>query len=194
MTENLLPRKFAEIKERRDALSPILEFVVFGESRETNGNVGFDGRHSMWQCAVPGLCCVQQLLFRKSLRLPSNAGATIKRTRDCQLTFERLGTRLSNSIINRSPRPLADCQVPERMTFDEAGKLIKKGDMIRLRKELPDRLNPSLCNWYSWTVPNLFGDSKRTANCVFQSFMACSEGSFLRSLGLRACPLRGRRP
>ena len=38
------------------------------------------------------------------------------------------------------------------MTFDEASKLIKKGDIIRLRKELQDGLSPKLANRYSWTL------------------------------------------
>jgi ankyrin repeat protein len=38
------------------------------------------------------------------------------------------------------------------MTFDEASKLIKKGDIIRLRKELQDGINPNLANQYSWTL------------------------------------------
>jgi ankyrin repeat protein len=38
------------------------------------------------------------------------------------------------------------------MTFDEASKLIKKGDIIRLRKELGDRLSPNMTNQYSWTL------------------------------------------
>ncbi|MGC2286029.1 MAG: ankyrin repeat domain-containing protein [Candidatus Acidiferrum sp.] len=38
------------------------------------------------------------------------------------------------------------------MTFDEASKLIKKGDIIRLRKELQDGLSPNMENQYSWTL------------------------------------------
>jgi len=38
------------------------------------------------------------------------------------------------------------------MTFDEASKLIKKGDIISLRKELQAGLSPNLCNQYSWTL------------------------------------------
>jgi ankyrin repeat protein len=38
------------------------------------------------------------------------------------------------------------------MTFAEAKKLIKKGDVIRLRKELRDGLNPNMANQYSWTL------------------------------------------
>src|SRR5580700_10727660 len=38
------------------------------------------------------------------------------------------------------------------MTFDEASKLVKKGDIIRLRKELQDGLNPNMVNQYSWTL------------------------------------------
>jgi ankyrin repeat protein len=38
------------------------------------------------------------------------------------------------------------------MTFDEASKLIKKGDIIRLRKELHDGLSPDTANQYSWTL------------------------------------------
>jgi len=38
------------------------------------------------------------------------------------------------------------------MTFDEVSKLIKKGDIISLRKELHGGLSPNLCNQYSWTL------------------------------------------
>ena len=38
------------------------------------------------------------------------------------------------------------------MTFGEARKLIKKGDIIRLRKELQDGLSPNMVNQYSWTL------------------------------------------
>jgi ankyrin repeat protein len=40
----------------------------------------------------------------------------------------------------------------KRMTFDETRKLIKKGDIIRLRKELQDGLSPNRGNQYSWTL------------------------------------------
>jgi ankyrin repeat protein len=38
------------------------------------------------------------------------------------------------------------------MTFDEASKLIKKGDIIGLRKELKDGLRSNMANQYSWTL------------------------------------------
>jgi ankyrin repeat protein len=38
------------------------------------------------------------------------------------------------------------------MTFHEVSKLIKKGDIIRLRKELKDGLSPNMANQYSWTL------------------------------------------
>jgi len=38
------------------------------------------------------------------------------------------------------------------MTFEEASKLIKKGDIIRLRRELQQGLSPNLANQYSWTL------------------------------------------
>jgi ankyrin repeat protein len=38
------------------------------------------------------------------------------------------------------------------MTFNEASKLIKKGDVISLRKELQAGLSANLCNQYSWTL------------------------------------------
>ena len=38
------------------------------------------------------------------------------------------------------------------MTFDQACKLIRKGDVIGLRKELQDGLNPNLSGKYSWTL------------------------------------------
>jgi len=38
------------------------------------------------------------------------------------------------------------------MTFDEASKLIKNGDIIHLRKELQYGLSPNMANQYSWTL------------------------------------------
>ena len=38
------------------------------------------------------------------------------------------------------------------MTFDEAIKIIKRGDIVHLRKELEEGLSPSLCNQHSWTL------------------------------------------
>jgi len=38
------------------------------------------------------------------------------------------------------------------MTFDEASKLIKKGKIIALRKELQSGLSPNFANEYSWTL------------------------------------------
>jgi ankyrin repeat protein len=38
------------------------------------------------------------------------------------------------------------------MNFDEISKLIKKGDIINLRKDLQDGLSPNLSNQYSWTL------------------------------------------
>jgi uncharacterized protein len=38
------------------------------------------------------------------------------------------------------------------MTFDEASKVIKKGDVQRVRHELANGLNPNLRNQYSWTL------------------------------------------
>jgi ankyrin repeat protein len=38
------------------------------------------------------------------------------------------------------------------MTFDEASKLIKKGDVSRLRTELESGSSPNLCNKNSWTL------------------------------------------
>jgi ankyrin repeat protein len=38
------------------------------------------------------------------------------------------------------------------MTFDEASKLIKKGDIICLRQEFQEGLSPNLANQYSWTL------------------------------------------
>ena len=38
------------------------------------------------------------------------------------------------------------------MTFDEAHRAIKKGDLARLRKELDDGLNPNLANRRFWTL------------------------------------------
>src|SRR5262249_12880896 len=38
------------------------------------------------------------------------------------------------------------------VTFEEASKLIKKGDIIRLRQALEDGLNPDLSNEYSWSL------------------------------------------
>ena len=39
-----------------------------------------------------------------------------------------------------------------RMTFDEASKLIKRGDIIHLRQELQQGLSPNLASQYSWTL------------------------------------------
>lgn len=38
------------------------------------------------------------------------------------------------------------------MTFDEASRVIKKGDIIRLRQALQDGLSPNKENRYSWTL------------------------------------------
>jgi ankyrin repeat protein len=38
------------------------------------------------------------------------------------------------------------------MTFDEASRVIKRGDIVHLRKELEEGLGPNLCNQYSWTL------------------------------------------
>ncbi len=38
------------------------------------------------------------------------------------------------------------------MNFDEASKLIKKGDIIRLREQLQDGLSANLTNQYEWTL------------------------------------------
>src|SRR5277367_2884590 len=38
------------------------------------------------------------------------------------------------------------------MTFDEANKIIEKGDLIGLRNELDGGLDPNLCNQNSWTL------------------------------------------
>lgn len=38
------------------------------------------------------------------------------------------------------------------MTFDQANKIIKKGDLVGLRNELEDGLDPNLCNQYWWTL------------------------------------------
>jgi uncharacterized protein len=38
------------------------------------------------------------------------------------------------------------------MTFDEAIKIIKRGDIVHLRKELEAGLSPNLCNQYAWTL------------------------------------------
>jgi hypothetical protein len=38
------------------------------------------------------------------------------------------------------------------MTFGEARKLIKKGDIIGLRKELQSGLSPNMANQHSWTL------------------------------------------
>ena len=41
---------------------------------------------------------------------------------------------------------------PQSMIFDELHRVIKKGDLIRIRSELDGGLNPNLCNQYSWTL------------------------------------------
>lgn len=49
------------------------------------------------------------------------------------------------------PQPSAG-SYGHRMTFDEASKLIKKGDIIHLRRELQEGLSPNLANQNSWTL------------------------------------------
>jgi ankyrin repeat protein len=38
------------------------------------------------------------------------------------------------------------------MTFEGATRVIKRGDIVHLRKELDEGQNPNLCNQYSWTL------------------------------------------
>jgi hypothetical protein len=38
------------------------------------------------------------------------------------------------------------------MTFNEAGRLIKKGDLVSLRRALDEGLSPNLSNRFSWTL------------------------------------------
>ena len=38
------------------------------------------------------------------------------------------------------------------ITFDEAHRLIKKGDLVSLRHELDSGLSPNLSNQFSWTL------------------------------------------
>jgi ankyrin repeat protein len=38
------------------------------------------------------------------------------------------------------------------VTFDEADKAIKKGDLLRIRRELERGLDPNLSNRFSWTL------------------------------------------
>ena len=38
------------------------------------------------------------------------------------------------------------------MTFDEATRVIKRGDTVHLRKELEEGLGPNLSNHYAWTL------------------------------------------
>ena len=38
------------------------------------------------------------------------------------------------------------------MTFDDAHKLIKKGDVLALRRELDSGMSPDLSNQFSWTL------------------------------------------
>jgi len=38
------------------------------------------------------------------------------------------------------------------MTFDNAHKLIKKGDLLSLRAELDSGMNPDVSNQFSWTL------------------------------------------
>lgn len=79
------------------------------------------------------------------------------------------------------------------MTFDEAHRAIKTGDLARLRKELDNGLNPNLANQNFWTLLMLaavegntsigrlfiqqgadFGQSKqRSSN---SSFARCTHG------------------
>ena len=43
------------------------------------------------------------------------------------------------------------------MTFDASHRLIKKGDLVSLRRELVMGLSPNLSNKYSWTLLMLAG-------------------------------------
>ena len=44
------------------------------------------------------------------------------------------------------------CAGAGAMNFDDAHKVIKRGDLSRLRGELEGGLSPNLCNQYSWTL------------------------------------------
>ena len=46
----------------------------------------------------------------------------------------------------------ADYNQTTEMTFHEAAKLTKKGDVVGLRRAFQDGLSPNLCNQYSWTL------------------------------------------
>src|SRR3989442_7920844 len=58
------------------------------------------GQAMMGQCSVPIFCRVQQLLFWKSLRLPSHAGATIKHSRAAR-------RRVESTSLPRTPKNAA---------------------------------------------------------------------------------------
>ena len=49
------------------------------------------------------------------------------------------------------------------MTFDEAQKLIKKGDVLALRRELDLGMSPALSNQFSWTLLMLAAMDGNTA-------------------------------
>jgi ankyrin repeat protein len=46
---------------------------------------------------------------------------------------------------------------PIKVTFDEAHRLIKKGDIIAIRQALDGGLDPNLSNRFSWTLLMLAG-------------------------------------
>jgi ankyrin repeat protein len=59
-------------------------------------------------------------------------------------------------------RVFADRLKWSAMTFDEVHRVIKRGDLKRLRDELEDGLNPNFCNRYSWTILMLAAMSGNT--------------------------------
>jgi len=64
--------------------------------------------------------------------------------------LRQLTTGPTKMLYNR-PQPLSDLAA-YGMNFDESCKLIKKGDIIRLRQELREGLSPNLANQASWTL------------------------------------------
>lgn len=52
---------------------------------------------------------------------------------------------------------------PKIMTFNEADRVIKRGDLVSLRVELGAGLNPSLSNQFSWTLLMLAAIEGNTA-------------------------------
>ena len=61
-------------------------------------------------------------------------------------------TGLSDSDEDSATIEESFCGAAGAMTFDEAHRVIKRGDISLLRSELEGGLSPNLCSRYSWTL------------------------------------------